>query len=630
MSANPEVAIDRRGDAMSIWEVRAGLTGRIESSYHPAGATAWQAPEQLTPPAAASTPAVAADGSGGFVAVWEQFQAEKKINVVESATRPAGGSWGPAVVISGEAAETSAGDARVAVDTRGDAVAVWTYSLGGGGTVVQSSYRPAGAAAWQAPVTLSGEASAQAFNPVVRIDDNGDAAAAWQESDGKNQIVHASIRPVASGAWQSPETLSPAGQDSYEPQLAMNAGGRLTVVWEHGPSLKELVVEAASGNAAKGEWHKEGAISEAGVEAPQVGVDAAGDALAVWATEDVPKHRHLHSSTRPAAGTWQPPGEIATAGKDAAKPEVAVDPAGDAVVVFEEAVGAEGNGAVAGVARPAGSTGFTPQTILAEASSFTPQMAIDTSGNAIAVWEQSVGEAAIVTRAAAYDAAGPVLEALSIPAAGFVGQPLTFSSSPFDVWSPLAATAWSFGDGGTAAATTTIHSYQHPGSYAVTITSTDALGNTSSGAGTVLITQPPPPRLSGVQLTRTRFRVGRAPTALSAGRHTRAPAGTAFRYTLSAAATVEIRVLGTAAGLRRGRSCAAPSPALRRRHARACRRVVSAGAIRRTGAAGPQLVPFSGRLGPRALTPGAYSAVLRAGNTGGTSAPVTLHFTIVR
>lgn len=632
VSANPEVAVDRGGDAITIWEARTGLTGSIESSFHPAGAAAWQAPEQLSPPAgSASTPWVAADGTGGFVAVWEQFMPETKVEVVESATRPPGGVWGAPTVISAGAAETNAGDARVAVDARGDAVAVWTLNTAGG-SVVQSAYRPVGAAAWQAPTTLSGEAGAQAFNPVVRVDENGDAAAAWQESDGKNQIVHASVRPAASGAWQKPEALSPAGADSYEPQLAMNAGGGMAVVWAHGPSLKALAVEAASGNAAAGEWRTEGAISETGVEGSAVGVDAAGDAVAVWSAEDSEKHRRLRSSSRPASGTWQPPVEIATGGKDATQPEVAVDPAGDAVVVFEEAVGTEGNGAIAGVARPAGSTAFAPQAILAASNSFTPQIAIDPSGNAVAAWEQYVREAVTVSRTAAYDAAGPVLGALSIPASGLVGEALSFSSSPLDVWSPLGATTWSFGDGGTAGGTTTTHSYQRPGSYTVTITSTDALGNASSGAGTVLITQPPPatPRLSGVGLTHARFRVARAPTVLSASPRPRVPAGTAFRYTLSAAATVEIRVLGTATGLRTGRSCVAPTALLRRRHARVCRRTVSEGTLTRAGAAGPHVVPFSGRLGRRALRPGAYSAVLRAGNAGGVSAPTTIHFTILR
>jgi hypothetical protein len=41
-------------------------------------------------------------------------------------------------------------------------------------------------------------------------------------------------------------------------------------------------------------------------------------------------------------------------------------------------------------------------------------------------------------------------------------------------------------------------------------------------------------------------------------------------------------------------------------------------------------VGFSGRIGHRPLTPGAYKAVLTASNAGGRSAPVTLSFTIVR
>jgi hypothetical protein len=69
--------------------------------------------------------------------------------------------------------------------------------------------------------------------------------------------------------------------------------------------------------------------------------------------------------------------------------------------------------------------------------------------------------------------------------------PLAFSVSPFDVWSALGQTSWSFGDGGSATGTAVSHSYAAPGTYQVTVTGTDAVGNASSASGEIAIAAAP-------------------------------------------------------------------------------------------------------------------------------------------
>ena len=45
---------------------------------------------------------------------------------------------------------------------------------------------------------------------------------------------------------------------------------------------------------------------------------------------------------------------------------------------------------------------------------------------------------------------------------------------------------------------------------------------------------------------------------------------------------------------------------------------------------GADRIPFSGRIGKRALKPGAYRATLSARNAKGKSKPVTVKFTVVK
>jgi hypothetical protein len=151
-------------------------------------------------------------------------------------------------------------------------------------------------------------------------------------------------------------------------------------------------------------------------------------------------------------------------------------------------------------------------------------------------------------------------------------------------------------------------------------------GGGSPGGGGA---SPQPPVLSGVSLTHKSFRVAKGATAISA-KPPKAPLGTSFQFTLSAAAKLQIVLTNRAAGLLRGKSCVAPTAALKAKHAKHCTRTLKDGQLTRASeAAGADSVPFTGRLGTKALPPGAYSAALTAMNEGGTSNTVTVTFKVV-
>jgi CSLREA domain-containing protein len=147
-------------------------------------------------------------------------------------------------------------------------------------------------------------------------------------------------------------------------------------------------------------------------------------------------------------------------------------------------------------------------------------------------------------------------------------------------------------------------------------------GTGGGGAGAI-------PSVAGFRFVPAVFRLARfrTPLRLSASA---APRGTTIRYTLSTAATVRITIYREAAGRRVGRRCRRPSRRLLRR--RRCTRLVRRGTLVRTGSTGANRVPFSGRLGRRALPPGRYRGRIVASATGAPreSAPRTARFRIVR
>jgi streptogramin lyase len=124
-----------------------------------------------------------------------------------------------------------------------------------------------------------------------------------------------------------------------------------------------------------------------------------------------------------------------------------------------------------------------------------------------------------------------------------------------------------------------------------------------------------------------RFRVAKTATAVSSGK--RSPAGTKLRFSLSEPGAVTISFLRARPGRRVNGTCRSQSRSNARQ--RRCTRYAFVGALRRHGLQGANAIAFSGRLGKRALTPGAYRASALARDAAGNlSKPSVAGFTIVR
>jgi hypothetical protein len=269
-----------------------------------------------------------------------------------------------------------------------------------------------------------------------------------------------------------------------------------------------------------------------------------GDALAVWAERgsDGP-YLVLSSVRRAAASIWTPPVRVPLSDPLLTLSSyyglsVALDDAGNATLVAQR-----GDGTVeASTYSIEGGTAWTGPTVLGDAGSddpvltdtwcVHPEIALDASGRALAVWGganvyaaanagggsgtwakpvvaatgpdcfaralavDSTGNAVLifnaderaVTRldAAVRDVTPPLLTRLSVPRVAVVGQRMRFSISAYDRWSPLLGPpSWRFGDGGKGRGSTAGHVFRRGGRYRVKVTAFDLAGNAAT-ASTVI------------------------------------------------------------------------------------------------------------------------------------------------
>ena len=197
----------------------------------------------------------------------------------------------------------------------------------------------------------------------------------------------------AAAGWQAPVTLSSPGARARQPGLAVDGRGAALVVWRQagaGGGVKAALRPAGGTFGAPQTVAGEG-------ESPQPGFDASGAATLVWLRRgdeiDGGCTLCVEASDRPAGGVFDVPQLLPVEG---AHPRLAVDPAGDAVVLVRHPGGA--GKPIRAIFRPAGGAFGAPQT-LAGGQTGEPHVAIDRRGRAIALWSRGVHvEAAFARR----------------------------------------------------------------------------------------------------------------------------------------------------------------------------------------------------------------------------------------
>ena len=186
-------------------------------------------------------------------------------------------------------------------------------------------------------------------------------------------------------------------------------------------------------------------------------------------------------------GPFSPAVDLSSGADSPLFPVLTMNSSGAAAVAWSADNGAKQT--VRAVVRPAGGAFSAPVNIAQNTTDLLhPELGIDGIGDVTSTWPRSDGTHSIV-QANGYDAFVPQLSAVSIPATGVVGQPVSFSAGDFDIW-PIGPPAFDFGDGSQATGGSVAHVYAARGSYRVTVTATDAAGTPTAVSGTIAIRTP--------------------------------------------------------------------------------------------------------------------------------------------
>ena len=261
-----------------------------------------------------------------------------------------------------------------------------TVSMVGARSVTAMFVATPQAGGWSDALVMSAPGAGAAR---VGIDAVGRATAVWLQTDpaASRRSVWASRR-APGGQWSAPALLESSDTDFFEVELAVDANsGRLVAVWR-GATSPEVFARSAD---ATGTWGATARINAPGnnINDLQVGIDANGQAVAVWSQTPVGSTLTSIWSNRTAdAGAWQGALQVALAANDRQDldPSLAVSANGQAFVVWTR----NGSGVMASHAGAA-APWSTPSVLAAGVVSTgvaAPRVVADANGNAMAVWAQ--------------------------------------------------------------------------------------------------------------------------------------------------------------------------------------------------------------------------------------------------
>jgi len=283
------------------------------------------------------------------------------------------------------AVEVPVGTDRLTVNVIGSEGGLGQYNVHFHNAALSSWSEPQLIAEW--PAVAGGE------GPLVGVASNGDAVAAWTQWDGNTYSAYAAR--FVSGSWQAPQLLEndsgAATGDTFPPcghDLAVNADGDAVVVWTQRSG--EAIASVYANRLVSGVWSGRELVEDidtGNAECPRADIAPDGDAIAVWALDDGTGD-HVYA-TRFTSGAWQESVQMDVPWS--IRPDVSVSANGDAVVAWKQnspsvSYQVWANRLVSGVwGTPVRFTDGLGNS----ASPFVPAVVVDPAGDALVGWEDS-------------------------------------------------------------------------------------------------------------------------------------------------------------------------------------------------------------------------------------------------
>ena len=298
---------------------------------------------------------------------------------------PVAKSWGTAEILaSSESGE--AGKPQIAFDSSGNAIAIWHQRDSNG--VYHIFADIFNGTNWLGAIRIEDDDVSSAVNPQIAFDSNNNAFAIWAQIAGPNEGIY--VNRFNGIRWGTAERIE--NNDSSidnAPQIIFDFDGNAFAIWGQ-EANNELSIWANRYDRASMNWGVAKLIEHNDYIAsyPQIVSDGLGNAIAVWMQYGGPESNQYNiwaNRFELNSGNWGIAELIEQDDSSAGMVQIASDGFGNATAVWSQGNGFD-NKIMA--SRFDGTSWGAAEIISSGDNAYSPQIAFDCSGNAIAVWDQ--------------------------------------------------------------------------------------------------------------------------------------------------------------------------------------------------------------------------------------------------
>jgi hypothetical protein len=325
----PHIAINAQGAAIAVW-AQDDVHGSSVWARHYSTATGWSRPELLET-GQVQNPKIAINAQGLAIAIWQQV--EGMHYSLWSSRYVAGSGWSPHELIQ-ISHHGAANRLQIAMHTNGNAVAVW-YQFDGKFYRIWAKHYTVDAG-WCATQRLI-DNWGNAFSPQVCMQADGKVLAAWYQDDGQHNGIWAS-ECSANRSWHAPERIGAHNDgDALDPQIASTSQGRTHSVWSQSNGKDGLIW--TNRHVPGAGWGMPELIQadRTGIAGcPQIAANAHGKACAVWVQSDGRRDHLVAGHYTPQHGWARPQRLHIDHMGDALMPQLAINASGHAMAVWQQ------------------------------------------------------------------------------------------------------------------------------------------------------------------------------------------------------------------------------------------------------------------------------------------------------
>lgn len=228
-----DIAADPSGNVTAVWQMYGEGQFNVWVNRYDVNQSKWGTKRLLETDNAgvASVPQVAMDKNGNTLALWQQHNGIER-NIYSSRYNDISDTWSSPVVIDSEAGE--AWLPEFAFDQQGNAQAVWFHKgIGVVQDTVWSSRYNTSTKRWQLPVQISSNNEQTVKFPQISADHEGNAIAVWQHHDGAKYNIWMNRYNVTENKWGTAELIESQNKyDSRFPKIAMSNQANAIAVWQ--------------------------------------------------------------------------------------------------------------------------------------------------------------------------------------------------------------------------------------------------------------------------------------------------------------------------------------------------------------------------------------------------------------